>query len=430
MSHRLPSKHWWARSLVAVVAAAALLVTLVAWLNVRGEAPVEPPGTRLIEPASAAVVARGAYLAQAGNCLACHTSPSGADFAGGHGIDTPFGTIYASNLTPDAETGIGNWSPSEFWRAMHHGRAKDGRLLYPAFPYPSLTHVTRADSDALYAYLRTVAPVRQPNTPHALDYPYNTQAALAVWRALFFQPGGIESDPRQSAEWNRGKYLVEGLGHCAACHSGRNFLGGPGWNAKFAGGLMPGAAWYAPSLADPREAGLQQWPRAESVRLLKDGMAQQGSVGGPMAAVVYGSTQHLSESDLEAMVQYLAALPVQLPEAKPAEPAAANIMAQGGKVYTQHCASCHGKDGQGVEGIYPMLAGNRGVLLHSPNNVVQFIRKGGFAPSTAGHPQPFGMPPYGHVLDEAEVSAVATYIRQSWGNAAPPVSRLNVLQVK
>jgi mono/diheme cytochrome c family protein len=422
------SRNW--RGL-AMKTAAALCIALpsaaawVAWLNVRGEAPLADAVAVPIAPAAAE---RGAYLARAGNCKSCHTVPGGADYAGGRRIDTPFGAIVSSNITPDTQTGIGGWSPAEFWRAMHHGRSKDGRLLYPAFPYPSFTAVSREDSDALYAYLRSVPPAVKANEPHALRFPYNTQAALAVWRALFFNATPFEPEAGQSAAWNRGKYLVQGLGHCAACHSGRNVLGGTSTAAESGGSLMPDGAWYAPSLADPGEAGLQHASRETIVQLLRDGVSGSASVAGPMAEVVAGSTQHLTPADLDAMAQYLASLPVQKPSRAEFRSADPDVLKQGKRLYGQHCAACHGDHGEGVPGIYAALAGNRAVTLPAASNLVQVIRQGGFAPSTPGNPQPFGMPPFKQVLSNEDIAAVATFIRQSWGNRAMPVSALEVMR--
>jgi len=419
----------WKRWLLYVAAAIVLLSLLVGWLDVRGEAPVEV-GPQTAVAASPAQIERGAYLARAGNCMGCHSTAGSPEFAGGRGVDTPFGTVFAPNITPDAKTGIGDWSSSEFWRAMHHGRSKDGRLLYPAFPYPSYTKVTREDSDALYAYLRTVKPVEQANKSHDLPFPYNTQAALAVWRAMFFSAGSLVPEPRKSAEWNRGRYLVDALAHCAACHSSRNFLGATTLNAEFAGGLMPDEAWYAPSLADPKQAGFQKWSRQDAVKLLKVGVTDHAGVSGPMAEVVSSSTQYLSPQDLNAMVEYLAAIPVRETDKKEVTRGSSDVLARGGKLYEQHCASCHGDKGQGVPSIYPALAGNGAVLLDSPNNLVQIIRMGGFLPSTGGNPQPFGMPPFSQVLSNEDIGAVTTYVRQSWGNSAPAVSTFDVHRVR
>lgn len=413
------------RLALAVLAAVLLLAALVAWLNVRGESAIDrmPPAAP-----TAAVIERGAYLARAGNCIGCHTAAGGAPFAGGRAVETPFGAVMASNLTPDPRTGLGDWTAADFWRALHHGRSRDGRLLYPAFPYPSYTQVSRADADALFAYLRSLPAVEQPNRPHALRFPYGTQAALALWRALYFRPADFEPDAAQDAAWNRGKYLVQGLGHCAACHSSRDMLGG--LNAEFAGGLMPAGGWYAPSLASPAEAGLQGWPREQAVRLLKTGMSAHAAVSGPMAEVVFASTQHLADADLEAMARYLATLPQREPPRPAFEAASADTLALGSRLYGQHCAACHGAQGEGAGGLYPALAGNRAVTLAVPNNLVQMIRRGGFPPTTAGNPRPFGMPPFGQVLSDAETAAVATYIRQSWGHAASEVTPLQVLQVR
>lgn len=419
----------WVSLLLFFAGLLALVGVLVAWMNVRGETPLDTraPTTAAANPA---LIERGAYLARAGNCVGCHSMVGAAQFTGGRGVDTPFGTVFAPNITPDPKTGIGSWSPTEFWRAMHHGRSKDGRLLYPAFPYPSYTNVTREDSDALFAYLQTVPPVERANNAHELRFPYNTQAALALWRAMFFRAGTLQPDTHRTAEWNRGRYLVDGLAHCAACHSSRNWLGATRLNAEFAGGLMPDEAWYAPSLASPNEAGLQKWPRDEAVKLLKNGVSQHAAVSGPMADVVYSSTQYLTPQDLNAIVEYLASIPVRENEREQGARASSGVLGRGAKVYKQQCATCHGDMGQGVASIYPALAGNRAVVLHVPNNLVQVIRNGGFSPSTKGNPQPFGMPPFGQVLSHEEIAAVATYIRQAWGNAAPAVSTFDVHRVR
>lgn len=373
------------------------------------------------------LVARGAYLARAGNCMGCHTARGGAPYAGGRGIETPFGTVYASNLTPDAATGIGQWSADDFWRALHQGKSRDGRLLYPAFPYTSYTQVTRADSDALHAWLKSLPPVVRANTPHALRWPYRTQTALAVWRFLYFTPGSFEADTTQSAEWNRGAYLVRGLGHCAACHSARNALGATDDKPGLAGGLIPEQNWYAPSLAAANEAGVASWPLADITALLKTGTSPRAAVLGPMAEVVLHSTQHLQDADLAAMATYLKALPAApVRAAAPAAPVSAQVANRGAKLYEQHCAQCHGERGEGIAGAYPPLAGNRAVTLGNTSNLVQIVLNGGFAPATAGNPRPYGMPPFVLQLNDADTAAVLSHIRNAWGNRAAPVSELDV----
>lgn len=415
------------RVLAILATLAAAFAAWVAFANLRGEERVDDSQQQQQQPL-AERASRGAYLARAGNCMACHTERGGAPYAGGRAIDTPFGTVYTSNLTPDAETGIGRWSASHFWRAMHNGRSRDGRLLYPAFPYPHYTRITREDSDAIFDHLRTLPAVARANTPHQLRWPYSTQAALAVWRALYFKPGTYEAQASRSAQWNRGAYLVTGLGHCSACHSTRNALGASDIS-DLSGGMVPMQNWYAPSLASSTEAGVMKWPLDDIARLLHTGTAPGATVMGPMAEVVLHSTQHLAPVDLKAMAVFLKDLPEAAPaSAAPATPVAPGVAQRGAKLYEQHCAQCHGERGEGVANAYPALAGNRAVRLTVTANLVQVVLNGGFAPATAGHPQPFGMPPYATVLGDADVAAVLTHIRTSWGNAAPAVSQFEVAQ--
>lgn len=469
---------------LAALALLALLVALAAWVtwrNVAGEPAVQPRGSAPLPPADAATLARGAYLARAGNCLSCHTQRGGTPGAGGRPIATPFGTVYSSNVTPDDETGLGRWSASEFRRALQHGRSRDGRLLAPAFPYPNFTLLADEDADALYAWLMRQPAVRRPNRPHELRFPYGTQAALAAWRALYFRAGRHEPDAARSAAWNRGSYLVNGPAHCFACHAARNVLGaaaggagGPdraGAGQGGGGNIVSTQRWYAPSLTDPREAGVADWAVEDVVALLKTGTSPRGSTLGPMAEVVARGTQHLSDEDLRAMAAYLrslspttngaslAAAGVAAPSADPAAagratqaaskeavsmasdraatggpvgpgaPAPEGTAARGSKLYEAHCAGCHGEHGEGTPGI-AALAGHRAVRLANPRNVILAIRHGGFLPTTAGNPRPFGMPPFGHVLGDDDIAAVATYVRGAWGNGAPAVEPLDVWRAR
>jgi mono/diheme cytochrome c family protein len=414
------------RALTLLLALLVLAAAAVWALNRRGESPL----TQAPWQPTPEQIQRGAYLANAGNCAACHTARGGAPYAGGSGIATPFGTVYTSNLTPD-RSGLGDWTPAEFWRALHNGRSRDGHLLYPAFPYPSYTQVTRDDSDALFAYLRSLPAVAQPNRPHALRFPYDSQAALAVWRALYFKPGSYVPDAKQDAEWNRGAYLVRGLGHCIACHGARNRLGATSESVELSGGLIPMQNWYAPSLGDPAEAGVAHWAKQDVVDLLRNGINARGaSVMGPMAEVVYRSTQHLSPADLQAMASFLQHLPQVRHEAADAAPRDRRLIERGGEVYKQHCASCHGDGGEGAAGAYPPLKGNRAVTMEPPANLVRVVVNGAFAPATAGNPRPYGMPPYVHVLEDRDIAAVLSFIRNAWGNSATTVSELQVLQFK
>lgn len=415
--------------LLAVLVVLGVLATaLVGWLNVRGEAPVSEA-----LPAAApapGTVQRGAYLAKAGNCAACHTARGGPAFAGGKGIATPFGTVFATNLTPDAETGIGKWSADHFWRAMHHGRSRDGRLLYPAFPYPDYTFVTREDSDALYAFLRSQTAARQPNREHDLRFPYNSQLSLAVWRALFFSPRDFEPQADKSADWNRGAYLVRGLAHCQACHAPRNAFGATNGKLDLSGGLIPMQNWYAPSLASPAEAGVQAWSRDDVVQLLEEGRTGKGAAMGPMAEVVFSSTQHLTRADVGAMATFLQQLPVHQAQVKEPTKPAGDVLALGARLYKAKCADCHGPQGEGGDAAYPPLAGHRTVTMASSANLVKVIISGGFPPTTSGNPRPHGMPPFGHSLSDPEIAALASFVRTSWGNRAPAVSAFDVNRLR
>lgn len=413
-----------------VVASLVLLLAAISlWLCWPGASlPVVTAEERLANVPSEQV-ARGAYLARAGNCVACHSVPGDAPYSGGRAIETPFGTVFSSNLTPDDATGLGTWTAEAFWRAMHEGRSRDGRLLSPAFPYPNYTRVTRDDSDALFAYLRSLPAVAREPKSNTLRFPYNTQAAMRLWRALYFRSGSFEPDPQQSPEWNRGAYLVEGLGHCSACHTPRNSLGGPISAAEHAGGTIPMMGWEAPPLAE--SPPIDEARAAELVVLLSGGNSANNVTNGPMAEVVFHSLQHLEPADIEAMVHYLQTLPYRgaprSPRALPVNAATRQrYLVQGQWVYEIHCAECHGDSGEGRPYVYPPLAGNRLLLADSPRNAINVVLNGGFAPSTATNPHPYGMPAYANQLSREAIAAVLTYTRHAWGNEASAVSPVEV----
>lgn len=412
--HRRP-----AVTLACALLAAATGVVLAA------AGDVAAPSTT--EAAKAQQVARGEYLARAGDCIACHTSDHGEPFAGGRALPTPFGTFYAPNITPHDATGIGTWTDDDFWRAMHDGRSRDGRLLYPAFPYPSYTKVTREDVDAIHAYLRSLKPISRPNVAATLDFPYNVRKLLLAWRALYFEAGVYEDEPGKSAQWNRGAYLVQGLGHCAGCHTPRNALGARRTSKQLAGAMIPQQDWYAPDLGTGPGSGLAGWNARDIVDLLKTGRSARGTAYGPMAEVVQDSLQYLSDEDLHAIATYLMDQP-QRSDAKAQRgikvPATqdANLVAEGKRIYARHCADCHGDDGRGAPDAYPPLAGNTSLLSTNPVNPVRAVLLGGFEPATRANPRPYSMPPFMQELDDRQVSAVVTYIRHAWGNGADAVS--------
>ena len=293
-------------------------------------------------------------------------------------------------------------------------------------PFGSYTHVTRADSDSMFAYLRTVAPVSQANRPHDLRFPYDNRSLILGWRTLFFSEGTYQPDAAKSADWNRGAYLVQGLGHCAMCHSAINALGGNSESKAFQGGLIPMQNWYAPSLVSDRETGLGDWTVADIASYLKDGISPRGAAYGPMAEVVHDSLQYLTGADARAMAIYLKSLAQAGNSAdEPATVGAAEgslLMTFGKTVYQTRCVSCHGASGQGMPPDYPQLASNQSIQMEQAVNPIRMVLNGGFPPGTAGNPRPYGMPPFAQVLSDDEVAAVVSYIRGSWGNHGTAIS--------
>ena len=407
----------------AVLAVLALLAAGVLWLLRPGALPKRPDAPH--RNATTEAITRGEYLARAGDCVACHSEPNGPAFAGGRAMPTPFGNLYVPNITPDDETGIGKWTADDFWRMLHTGVSKDGTLLYPAMPFASYTKVTRADADAMFAYLQSVTPVQRRNRPHELKFPFNDRDLLIGWRTLYFREGEFQADPDQSAQWNRGAYLVQGLGHCAMCHTAINALGGSSESQAFEGGMIPNQNWYAPSLTSNREAGLGEWDLQDIADLLQVGVSHRGTTYGPMAEVVYNSLQYVTDADAKAMAVYLKSLPRRDAETAPTrqarlvDPAAMEL---GRRVYAKQCAVCHGDEGAGQAPAYPPLKGNQSITMLSPVNSIRMVLNGGYAPGTYKNPRPYGMPPFNHVLDDEEVAAVVTYVRLAWGNAGTPVT--------
>lgn len=369
----------------------------------------------------------GRYLTLAANCAGCHTVADGERFAGGTPMPTAFGTLYGPNITPSAQHGIGTWTADDFWNAMHNGKSPDGTPLYPAFPYPQYTRMTRADTDAIYAYLMSQPASDTPNRPHELRFPYNQRWLVTLWRTLYFDAGVLEPDPANGELWNRGRYLVEGAGHCAACHTPRNRWAANDLRRGFQGANMMDSHWHATPLTNDA-LGLGNWSPEDIVELLRTGSSQHSTAAGPMAAVVSDSTQYLSEPDLDAMAAYLKSLPAG-PAPQSAAPPSEAAMATGARLYEQHCVQCHHASGAGAPPAWPPLAGNTSVVAASPNNVVQMILKGGYAPATQANPKPHGMPPF-HALSDGDIAALATFIRNSWGNAAGSVSSHQVAPLR
>lgn len=371
-------------------------------------------------------IAKGEYIARLGGCASCHTLTDNKPLAGGYELHTPFGLIDAPNITPDVATGIGSWNFDDFWQAMHYGKAKEGKLLYPAFPYTSYTKMQREDVQALFAYLQSLPAIRQETREPRFSFPYNQRIALYVWRALYFNAGEYQKDKSQTDEWNRGAYLVEGIGHCGECHTTRNALGAVDQNNPLVGGLIPEQNWYAPNLSLQKGGDLEGWTQKDIIDLLKTGLSSKGSALGPMADVVRNSTQYMTDSDLKAVAVYLASLAAPTSDSRAVSTHKALDYTEGEKLYAASCANCHGDKGEGVAGIYPALANNPTVLAPNAINSIRAVLWGGFMVSSQSNPEPYSMPPFADALNDQQIAAVLNYIRQSWGNNATALSAESV----
>jgi mono/diheme cytochrome c family protein len=367
---------------------------------------------------SFAQVERGKYLAAAGDCQSCHTAPAGRPFAGGRAVATPFGTIYSPNLTPDRDTGIGNWSEEDFYQAMHSGLAPDGQRLYPAFPYPYFSKMTREDVLAIRSYLQTLAPITNKRPPLEIVWPLRYRVFMRGWNWMFFTPGTFEPNPEKSAEWNRGAYLVSGAGHCGACHTPKNMLGGDKSSEDLAGGQLQD--WFAPQIANGERSGLASWSADDIVEYLKTGRNAMSGATGLMAEVVANSTSKLTDADLHAIAVYVKDRSAPTP-GTPAKPEQ-KVVDAGRAIFADSCAGCHQGSGEGVARMFPPLKHNANVQSADPTSVVRVIVEGARTVATKARPTPFAMPAFDWKLNDDEIAAVATYVRTAWGNEAPVVT--------
>lgn len=377
--------------------------------------------------AAEALSARGKYLTDAGNCITCHTAPGGALFAGGLAFTTPLGTIYSSNITPDNETGIGQWTAADLRRAMHEGIGRGGYHLFPAFPYTSFTRVTDADIDAIYAYLRTVPPVH--HTPPANSPLFRLRWGMSVWNWLFFKPGRFQPDPKQSAEWNRGAYLVNGLGHCDACHTPRNLFLAEVASRSYAGGSLTDRViddqmrrWSAVNLTSAH-SGLAAWSVDNLTRYLRNGFSPRAGTFGPMNEVIVNSLHNLTSDDIHAMATYLKSLPAR---DEASATVAADSASRGAGIYKDRCEECHGSSGRGGLFNGPPLEASAVVQDADPATLINVLLYGPTLPKGVSFGAWETMKPYRDVLNDNEIAAVADYIRSSWDNRAPPVTASEV----
>ncbi|MGN6149180.1 MAG: c-type cytochrome [Rhizomicrobium sp.] len=368
------------------------------------------------QAADTAQIARGYYLVTMGDCVVCHTRPQAGTgkFSGGYPLHAAPGTVYSSNITPDKKTGIGNWTAGQFYRAMHEGVAADGRHLYPAFPYPYFAKLSRADTDAIFGYLKTMKPVSYRPPRNALIFPANIRAGMAAWNALFLDKAPFKPNASKSAEWNRGAEIVTGVGHCGACHSPKNFLFADQAGDSMGGNFVDG--WFAPNLTDAKPDGLGGWSAQEIVQFLKTGRNAHAWSAGSMTPVIEESTSRMTDSDLHAVATYLKSLrPVT---AEPPHTPDIRQMQNGQAVFVARCSICH--SGTSAKD-YPTLVHNTLVQSGNPDTVLHIILRGASPAETKNSGGGFSMPAF-PVLSDGELADVATYIRNSWGNRAPPVS--------
>lgn len=371
-----------------------------------------------------AQIEHGRYLATLADCVACHTQTEGGKpFAGGRPIETPFGTIVSPNITPDPETGIGNWTDEQFEQALRHGIRPDGARLYPAMPYAYYTKMSRQDAKTIRAYLATVAPVRNAVAPNQLPFPFNVRPLMRVWDALFFTPGEFKPDPGKSPAWNRGAFLVTGPGHCGACHTPKNPLGADKADEALRGGQVQG--WFAPNITGDTARGVGGMSTDNIVALLKTGHNTIAAVSGPMAEEVSNSSAHFTDGDLKAIATYLKSLPGGGEQPVPVAQSDARMVA-GQAIYRDTCSACHGFNGDGVSHLFPSLARAPQVRAPDPISLIRIVLRGVRSVATASEPTAPAMPSFGWQLNDAQVAAVLTYIRNSWGTAAPAVSAEDV----
>jgi mono/diheme cytochrome c family protein len=417
-------------SAAAILGVVGLAVGQMPALPAHPSSAVTPPGL-LTQPISdstpnAAQLRRGQYLVAAGDCLSCHLRDGGEPFAGGLGLNTPFGVIYTSNITPDRATGIGAWSSDQFYRAMHDGKSSQGHDLYPAFPYPWFKLVSREDDDAIFAYLMSLPAVSYSSPKNDLAFPLNFRSFVGAWNLLFLDSNDFQSDPEQSAEWNRGAYLVNGLGHCGGCHTPKNSFGADKSKQELHGGKLDN--WVAPDLTSNTRIGLGDWSVEDIAEFLGTGRNGHAAAGGAMADVIRYSTSLLSDADRRAIAVYLKSQPASAGIESSAPEAGA--MRRGAAIYSDACASCHLDNGVGQSRLFPPLGKDAMLQQPDPTGLEHLILAGTRIGVSASRPSPLGMPSFAWKLTDQEIADVSTFIRNSWGNEAAPVAASGVADLR
>lgn len=399
--------------------------------------------------ASPEVVQRGAYLAIAGDCIACHTAAKGEPYAGGAPFDISVGRVYSTNITPDLETGIGHYSLDNFAKVMREGVTDDGEHLYPAMPYPSYAKLSQEDIVALYAFfMQSVKPVHNPNQDAKLSGLFGNRSLMAIWNVFYLKRGEYVADSKKNGSWNRGAYLVQALGHCGDCHTPRGIAGQmKAESEKRPRHYLVGATlenWHASPLTGDTTTGLGRWSKDDIVEYLKTGRTARVAASGIMVGVVGKSTQYLTDQDLMAIAEYLKSVPPLYGRGQrdakskgQSDDTAATIMlregdthTRGALVYVDNCSACHASDGQGAKRTFPNLSRNEAVNAHDPTSLIHIVLAGSSMPSTQTAPSALAMPDFGWRLSDAEVSDVIGFVRSSWGNHAGMVDPREVGRVR
>ncbi len=404
----MPSR---AATTIALLAASAVLPLLIA---------AKSWAANSIDGQNFALIERGRYLATAADCSGCHTIPERDEsYAGGREIETPFGNITSPNITPDRETGIGNYTDDAFDAAVRKGIRSDGKRLYPAMPYTAYTKMSRDDVLAIRAFLNTVPAVHTEYARSRLTFPLNIRTGMRAWNVLYFKEGEFRTDPQKSPEWNRGAFLVEGPGHCGACHTPKSMLGGDKSSQYLHGSYLQG--WFAPDITNDQRRGLGRWSADDVVAYLKTGHNRFTAATGPMAEEVTLSSSQMTNDDLKAIAAYLKSLPGRDDTPAPL-PASDPMMTAGQAIYRDTCSACHTLDGKGASHLFPSLASSPSVHSDDPTTLIRIVLRGARSVATKEEPTSPAMPPFGWQLNDAQVAAVLTYVRNSWGGAAPPVA--------
>ncbi|HTB36613.1 MAG TPA: cytochrome c [Reyranella sp.] len=402
----------------------------VAVADYRGGTPTGVPASL----AKASLVERGEYLARAADCMVCHTAPGGQAYAGGLAFKLPFGTLYSTNITPDAETGIGKYSDLDFLDAIHRGRRRDGARLYPAMPFPSYTYMTDEDALAIKAYLFSLAPLRAETPPNTLMFPFNQRWSLAVWSALFNRDKRFEPDTARTAEWNRGAYLAEALAHCGECHTPRNPAFALDNREKFAGAVAAG--WRAYNITADKGTGVGAWSDDQLVSYLSTGHAAgRGTASGPMGEAVDESFSRLVPEDIRALVAYLRSVPAiassepatLAPPASQSPKTGGTADARGKMVFQGACVSCHGWTGESPLTPFATLTGARAVNDPAAINVAQIVISG---TKRQAPPGALSMPAFGGAYSDAEIAAVANYVTARFGSKPSAITEQDVAALR